>query len=122
MNLPGLDSVKTLINLTLQLAGFLSSTVVIPSETDMQPTHLHLYRDRRTAKTSSGQGLQPLQLDSQHPRQHPGSSLAVTAGGGRCASQQANPAYLLNFGAGGLVRPRGSQVSDQQHHQPESDV
>jgi hypothetical protein len=28
----------------------------------------------------------------------------------------------LNFGAGGLVRPRGSQVSDQQHHQPESDV
>ena len=36
--------------------------------------------------------------------------------------QQANPGYILDFGAGGLVRPCGGEISNQQHHQPASDV
>ncbi len=109
-----------------------------PSETNTQPTHLHIHRDggqqQPAVDLSNGGGrrfrcvwdLQPLQLDSQHSRQHPVSASAVTADGGEGrrfpASQQADPAHLLDFGAWGLVRPRGSQISNQQHHEPESDV
>jgi hypothetical protein len=32
------------------------------------------------------------------------------------------PTHPSKFTAGGLVRPRRSQVPDQQHHEPESDV
>ncbi len=71
-------------------------------------------------------GMHHLQLVRRHPRQHPvQASAPVTAGGGRHSAhppQQANPAYFLDFGAGGLVRPRRRKVPDQQHHQPACDV
>jgi hypothetical protein len=62
----------------------------------------------------------------QHPRQHPVQDPApVAASDGRRPAhppQQANLAYILDFGAGSLVRPRKSKVPDQQHIKSASDV
>ncbi len=112
--------------------------MVIPSELDTQPTSLHQHQDggqqRSAVELGFGggrrfrpvRGVHHLQLVRHHPRQHPvQASAPVTAGGGRHSAhppQQANPAYILDFEAGGLVRPRRSKVPDQQHHQPTSDV
>ncbi|MFN9898711.1 MAG: hypothetical protein ACK55Z_07950, partial [bacterium] len=70
--------------------------------------------------------MQPLHLVRHHHRQHPVQAAAPVTAGGRHHSahppQQAHLANILDFGAGGLVRPCGGEISYQQHHQPARDV